>query len=201
VFTKVPGSGGQLSLASCKEQLLYEILDPGAYHQADVIADFRSVRMAELGPDRIAVTGGTGAARPDTLKVSIGYDDGFIGEGQISYAGPGAVERARLAIEVVRERLDLIGAAIGELRCDLIGMDAIDRTGTGATPREVRVRICGRTAAREDAARIGAEVEALYTNGPFGGGGATRSVRPVVAVASTLIPRDTVNPHVVMVEG
>ncbi|GGB42848.1 ABC transporter substrate-binding protein [Sphingomonas metalli] len=201
VFTKVPGSGGQLSLASCKEQLLYEILDPGAYHQADVVADFRSVRLEEVGPDRVAVSGGGGSVRPDTLKVSIGYDDGFIGEGQISYAGPGAVDRARLAIAVVRERLALIDARIDELRCDLIGMDAVDRTGLGSCPREIRVRICGRAAREEDAASIGAEVEALYTNGPFGGGGATRSVRPVVAVASTLIPRDRVSPSVVMVEA
>lgn len=201
IFTKVQGSGGRLSLASCKEQLLYEILDPGAYHQADVVADFRSVRLAEVGTDRIAASGGGGTARPDALKVSIGYDDGFIGEGQISYAGPGAVDRARLAIAVVRERLALIGAAIDELRCDLIGVDAVDRTGLGPPPREVRVRVCGRAACEKDAACIGAEVEALYTNGPFGGGGATRSVRPVVAVASTLIPRERVRPHVVMVEG
>lgn len=201
VLTKVSGSGGRLSLASCKEQLLYEILDPAAYYQADVVADFRSVALSEAGPDRVVVTGGGGAPRPDTLKVSIGYDDGFIGEGQIAYAGPGAVDRARLAGAVVRERLALIEVAVADLRCDLIGVDSVDRTGLGMPPREVRLRVSGRAAREVDAARIGAEVEALYTNGPFGGGGVTRSVRPVVAVASTLIPRDRVTPHVVMVEA
>lgn len=200
VFTKVPGSGGHLSLASCKEQLLYEILDPAAYYQADVIADLRTVRLHEEAPDRVALSGGGGRPRPDTLKVSIGYDDGFIGEGQISYAGPGALPRAELAIEVVRERLAMIGVPLDDARFDLMGIDAVDRTGRGQPPREVRARICVRTATAERARRVGAEVEALYTNGPFGGGGVTRSVRPVVAVASALIPTDAVNPRVIIVE-
>jgi len=198
VLGKVAGSGGHLSLATCKEQLLYEILDPAAYHQAD----FTSVRFADLGDDRVAVSGGGGAARPDTLKVSIGYDDGFIGEGQISYAGPDAVERAQLAAAIVRERLMIVGAAIDELRCDLIGIDSVDRSGRGAsvTPREVRLRVAGRAADAASATAIGAEVEALYTNGPFGGGGVTRLLRPVLAVASTLLPAALVRPTIEMVE-
>lgn len=199
--TKVAGSGGFVSVATCKEQLLYEILDPASYYQADVIADFRSVRLRDAGHDRVAVSGGGGRAKPNTLKVSIGYDDGFIGEGQISYAGPGALERAQIAIEILRERLAIVGVPLDDARFDLMGMDAIDRTGLGAIPREVRVRLCVRSTTAEVAQRVGAEVEALYTNGPFGGGGVTRSMRRVVAVASTLIPADTVQPHVVMVEA
>ncbi|WP_294254942.1 acyclic terpene utilization AtuA family protein [uncultured Sphingomonas sp.] len=203
VLGKVAGSGGALTLASCKEQLLYEILDPGAYAQADVVADFRSVRFAELGPDRIAVSGGDGRPRPDALKVSIGYDDGFIGEGQISYAGPGAVGRARLAAAIVEERLAIIGAPVTELRSTLIGLDSVDRTGRppAVDPREVRLRLVGRSATAEAAALIGREVEALYTNGPFGGGGATAAVRPVLAVASTLIPAAQVRPAITLVEA
>ena len=195
---KVAGSGGSLTVATCKEQLLYEILDPGAYLQADVTADFRTVRFKQTGPDRVAVSGGGGGAQPDTLKVSIGYRDGFSGEGQISYAGPGAVARGRLALDIVRERLRITGVPVADLRCELIGMDAIDRTGrgTGAEPREVRARVAGRAASRVAAERIGAEVEALYTNGPFGGGGVVTSVREVLAVASTLIDRSHIAPAV-----
>jgi hypothetical protein len=195
---KVAGSGGRLSTATCKEQLLYEILDPGAYLQADVVADFRSVAFAELGEDRVAVSGGKGHPRPDTLKVSIGYEDGFSGEGQISYAGPGAVARGRLALDIVRGRLALTGVSVEELQLDLIGVDAMDRTGRPIDhePREVRVRVAGRTSTRAAAERIGAEVEALYTNGPFGGGGAVTAVREVLAVASTLIDRQRVTPTV-----
>lgn len=201
VLGKVRGSGGRLSIASCKEQLLYEILDPAAYRQADVIADFTSVAFEEIGADRIRVRGGGGRPPSGSLKVSIGYDDGFIGEGQISYAGPGAVARGRMAIEIVRERLRLVGAQLSELRMELIGMDSIDRCATSpAEPREVRVRIIARAARERDAAAVGAEVEALYTNGPAAGGGAFRSVRPVVAIASALIPAERVTPRIEMIE-
>jgi hypothetical protein len=202
-LTKVAGSGGALTVASCKEQLLYEILDPGAYLQADVCADFRGVRFDQRGPDLVDVSGGDGTARPATLKVSIGYHDGFIGEGQISYAGPGAVARGRLALDIVRERLALTGVALDELDLSLIGCDAVDR-GAGATgfePAEVRARVAGRARTREAARSVAAEVEALYTNGPFGGGGATGSMRPVIAIASCLIPRELVQPRVVFVEA
>ena len=192
VITKVAGSGGRISLASCKEQLLYELLDPAAYLQPDVTADFSAVRFAELGPDRIAVTGGRGRRRPDTLKVSVGYVDGFVGEGQISYTAPGAVARARLALEIVRERLALTGVQASESRFELIGVDAVHRGGTAAThpdPAEIRVRVAGRTDTMEEAVRVGNEVETLYTNGPAGGGGVSKSARQVVAVVSTLIPQ------------
>ena len=199
VLTKVEGSGGRLSLASCKEQLLYEILDPAAYLQADVTTDFRNVRFVERGEDRIRVTGGEGGPRPRDLKVSIGYADGFIGEGQISYAGPGAVARGRLALQIVRERLALTGVGTRDLQLELIGVDAFDRTGHNhaVEPREVRARVAARTTTRRAAERVGAEVEALYTNGPSGGGGAIASVREVIAVASTLIARGEVHPHVI----
>ncbi|RIA36601.1 uncharacterized protein DUF1446 [Hephaestia caeni] len=197
LLTKVPGSGGRLSVACCKEQLLYEILDPGAYLQADVVADFRTVRFEMAGPDRVRVTGGSGRARPDMLKVSIGYQDGFIGEGQISYAGLGAVARGRLALDIVRDRLAITGIDAEDLQYELIGLDAVDRTGrTGIEPREVRARAVGRSRSAYAAGRIGAEVEALYTNGPSGGGGAVASVRQVLAVTSVLLPRDRVAPAV-----
>jgi len=197
-FGKLPDTGGRLDAATCKEQLLYEILDPGAYLQADVIADFRHVGIAETGPDRVRVRGGTGRPRPHTLKVSISYDDGYAGEGQISYAGPGAVARGELALEIVRERLRLTGTAVTDLRFELIGVNAVDRRAgpRQGEPTEVRARVVGRAASHAAAERIGAEVEALYTNGPFGGGGVTRSVRSVLAVASTLIDRTLVTPTV-----
>ena len=198
ILGKLADSGGRLDTMTVKEQLLYEILDPAAYLQADVSADFRNVGIEQTGPDRVRVSGGKGAPAPDTLKVSIAYHDGYVGEGQISYAGPGAAARGRLAIDIVQERLRIIGAQVDELRCDLIGMDAVDRRGHGAEPSEVRVRISARTPSAAVAATIGAEVEALYTNGPMGGGGVTRSVRKVLAVASTLIPRELVQPRVHM---
>ncbi|KVT04588.1 ABC transporter substrate-binding protein [Burkholderia sp. MSMB1078WGS] len=204
VITKVPHAGGRVSAATCKEQLLYEIHDPSRYLQPDVVADFTRVAVAEEAADRVRVTGGRGTARPDTLKVSVAYVDGWIGEGQISYGGPGALARARLALDIVRERLALTGVAASELRFDLIGVDALYGDATPAArgePAEVRVRVAGRAANAAEAARIGNEVETLYTNGPAGGGGAFKSTREVIAVQSVLLPRAAVTPSFSFVEA
>ncbi|WP_333976719.1 acyclic terpene utilization AtuA family protein [Burkholderia cepacia] len=204
VITKVPHAGGRVSAATCKEQLLYEIHDPARYLQPDVVADFTHVTVAEEAADRVRVTGGRGTARPDTLKVSVAYVDGWIGEGQISYGGPGALERARLALGIVRERLALTGVAATELRFDLIGVDALYGDATPAVrgePAEVRVRVAGRAASAGEAARIGNEVETLYTNGPASGGGAFKSTREVIAVQSVLLPRAAVTPSFSFVEA
>jgi len=192
VITKVPGSGGRVSEATCKEQLLYEIHDPGRYLTPDVTADFRDVTVSEIAQDRVSVRGASGHPRPERLKVSVGYRDGFVGEGQISYAGPGALARARLALEIVAERVRLTAVRCRDLRFELIGVDALHgaRLSTsGCEPYEVRVRVAGRSDSRDEAARIAREVESLYTNGPAGGGGASREVREVIAVASTFLPR------------
>jgi hypothetical protein len=199
VITKVEGSGGAVTAQTCKEQLLYEVHDPVRYIQPDVTADFSQVTIEEIGPDRVRISGARGSERPPTLKVSVGYVDGFIGEGQISYAGPGALARGRLALDIVRERLKLTGVAVSELRFDLIGLDSLHGSQVSAhgnEPYEVRVRVAGRTENLREAVRIGNEVETLYTNGPAGGGGAFKSARDVVAVASVLLPRELVNPHV-----
>ncbi|MCA7922666.1 DUF1446 domain-containing protein [Burkholderia cenocepacia] len=204
VITKVPHAGGRVSAATCKEQLLYEIHDPARYLQPDVVADFTRVTVAEEEADRVRVTGGRGTARPDTLKVSVAYVDGWIGEGQISYGGPGALTRARLALDIVRERLALTGVAASELRFDLIGVDALYGDATPAVrgePSEVRVRVAGRAANAAEAARIGNDVETLYTNGPAGGGGAFKSTREVIAVQSVLLPRAAVTPSFSFVEA
>ena len=203
-ITKVASAGGLVSEATCKEQLLYEIHDPRRYLQPDVVADFSDVRVTQIDSDRVRVCGGTGATRTDTLKVSVAYSDGYIGEGQISYGGPGALARARLALDIVRERLALTGVATSELRFDLIGVDSLHGTTGQAErgePSEVRVRVAGRVASANDALRIGNEVETLYTNGPAGGGGATKSTREVIAVQSVLLPRTLVHPTFEFVES
>ena len=199
VFGKVDGSGGELSVRTCTEQLLYEVHDPSAYIQPDVVADFSTVDFTREGSDRVRVSGGTGHPRTGTLKVTIGYHDGFIGEGQISYAGSGAVNRARLALEIIEERLRIVGADIIEFRGDIIGLNGSLRGGALAFPVEpldVRLRVAGRSKTLRDAERIGREIEATWINGPAGGGGATWSTRDVIAAASALVPRDLVRPSV-----
>lgn len=192
IITKVPGSGGQVTTATCKEQMLYEIHDPASYLTPDVVADFSGVAIDEIGPDRVRVSGASGRARPETLKASIGYVDSYIGEGQMSYAGPGAAGRARLALAIVEERLKLIGIQASEMRYDLLGINAMHGNklaGNSPEPYEVRIRVAGRTDTLAEATRIANEVESLYTCGPAGGGGASKSARNIVAVVSTLLPR------------
>jgi Acyclic terpene utilisation family protein AtuA len=203
VITKVPGSGGVITEATCAEQLLYEVHDPAYYVQPDVVADFSHVTIEELGRDSVRVQGGRGAPRTGTLKISVGYIDGYIGEGQISYAGPGALERGRLALNVVRERLSVTRVQMTETRFDLIGVDSLHGTTIPSErqPYEVRVRVAGRTESMAEAVRIGNEVETLYTNGPAGGGGAWKSAREVVAVASALLPRELAKPTIQYLEA
>jgi hypothetical protein len=204
IITKVEGSGGVVTARTCKEQLLYEVHEPTRYIQPDVTADFSQVTIEETAKDRVRITGGGGSARPATLKVSVGYVDSFIGEGQMSYAGPGALARGRLALDIVRERLKLTGVAASELRFDLIGIDSLHGPQVSVhanEPYEVRLRVAGRTENLREAIRIGNEVETLYTNGPAGGGGAFKSARDVVAVASVLLPRELAQPQVQFVGG
>ena len=196
VITKVSGSGGRVSRATCTEQLIYEVHDPAAYLTPDVTADFSRVSFVEESVDRVRAQGAAGRARPERLKVSVGYLDGWIGEGQMSYGGPGAVARAQLAREVVLKRLELMGVKMQDVRAELIGMDSLHGPRSSVEPWEVRLRVAARCEERSEAVRVGNEVETLYTNGPSGGGGASKSVRQVVAVASLLLPRDAVNPRI-----
>jgi hypothetical protein len=140
------------------------------------------------------VSGAGGRPKPGDLKVSVGQYEGWIGEGQISYAGPGAVARARLAAEIVAERLRLVGFNGSDVRYDVIGQDALH--GSASAPPgdayEVRLRVAARAATESQAAMVPREVESLYTNGPAGGGGASSSVRRVLSMRSTLLSRDAV---------
>ncbi|NWD62825.1 acyclic terpene utilization AtuA family protein [Pseudomonas sp. IPO3774] len=196
LITKVAGSGGRVSRATCTEQLIYEVHDPAAYLTPDVCADFSLVAFTEEAVDRVRAHGASGRPRPEALKVSVGYLDGWIGEGQISYGGPGAVARAQLARDVVLKRLELTGVRMQDVRAELIGVDSLHGPRSTVEPWEVRLRIAARCAERSEAVRVGNEVETLYTNGPSGGGGASKSLRQVVAVASLLLPRHAVNPRI-----
>ena len=199
IITKVEGSGGRVSVMSCKEQLLYELHDPAYYYQPDVIADFSKVTLADAGDDRVAVSGASGRPPTGLLKVTIGFRDSFVGEGEMSYAGPNALARARLALDIVRARLELTNVETSELRLDIIGVDAVHcgaGVGTGPEPREVRIRVAGRTKSLSQAIRIGNEVETLWSNGPAGGGGGRKTAREIIATASTMIDMGQVRPSI-----
>ncbi|MGB3800041.1 MAG: acyclic terpene utilization AtuA family protein [Lewinella sp.] len=191
-ISKIVGTGGRIDLRTAKEQLLYEVVDPHAYLTPDVAADFTTVHLEATGTDAVSVNGGSGDRKPDTLKVSVGYRAGYRGEGEISYAGPGAESRARLAGEIVAERLS---GQLDQLRVDIIGVDSVHLSvGQSAEPREARVRVSGAAATGVIAARVGEEVVALYSNGPWGGGGARKSTAEMVGIVSVLLNRTLISP-------
>jgi len=199
IVTKVDGSGGLVTKDTCTEQMVYEIHNPKEYFTPDCVADFSNVTFENVGKDVVSVKGATGREKTDTLKVSLGYKDCFIGEGELSYGGPNCYERAKLAAEIVEKRLALTNVKYDELKIDIIGINGIYKNNDRKynTPEEVRLRVAARTKAKYDAVQIGNEVETLYTNGPAGGGGATKSVSEIVSVASILIPRNDVEAEVI----
>jgi hypothetical protein len=197
VIGKAAGTGGCVTLATVKEQLLYEVHDPAAYLTPDVTADIREARVAEAGPDRVALSGVRGHERPETLKVTAFYEGGWLAEGGISYAGPGAEARARLAAEILAKRLPELA-----LRVDLIGVASLFADDAGrllaatapGEARDVRLRVAARSESREAAERLAQEVTALYTCGPAGGGGVRTAIRPRLSTASCFVPRAAVKP-------
>lgn len=207
VITKLADAGGCVTVQTCTEQLLYEIENPAQYFQPDVVADFSQVQLIQAAPDRVQATGASGSPRTDTLKVTLGYRDGFVGEGQISYAGPNARARGQLALELVKARLADAGLGDFEARYDLIGVNAIFGNAPACQnmadtePTEVRLRVAVRVQTQAQAIDIANEVEALYTNGPAGGGGASKSVREVIAATAMLMPRAVIQTQTVLLDN
>ena len=199
---KTPGSGGRVDVMTCTEQQLYEIHDPAAYYTPDCVLDITGIRLIQEAKDRVRVEGAKAKPRTDTYKVTVGYADGYIGEGEVSYGGIDAVARAKWAAEVVKERLRLRGFVYDDFRVDLIGISSLHGdTGDRPEPYEVRLRMAGRTPDRRAAQAIGFEVRAMHINGPGGaGGGCEPRVRDVLAVKSVLLPKRLVKTSVV-VEG
>ena len=197
-ISKLADAGGRVDLATCKEQLLYELHDPAEYVTPDCVLDVTELELQQAGPDRVSFRGARARPRTPTYKVTVGYHDGFIGEGQISYAGPNAVAKAKWAAEIVQQRLADRGFAYPETRVDLIGMSSVHGMAPSRPePYEVRMRLACRTDDRKAAEAVGFEVRALHVNGPGGGGGGSDPmVKEVLAVQSVLIPRPLVDPQV-----
>ena len=200
IISKVEGTGGVVNLQTAKEQLLYEVVNPHAYFTPDVVADFTSVCLKQIAENQVHVSGGTGKTKPETYKVSVGYKAFFLGEGEISYAGQNAFERAKLAGQIIAERLKM---TIKELKIDYIGVQSV--YPLSITPprfsQEVRLRIVGKAKTLEQAALISEEVEALYTNGPAGGGGVRKYVSEIIGIVSILTKRADIIPKITIFES
>jgi len=203
IISKTPGTGGMVTRNTCKAQLLWELHNPEAYLTPDVTADFSHVHFEEVGPDQVRMSGAGGRARPAELKALIGIRQGYIGEGQVSWGGPGCYEKAKAAAEIVKARLEPVMEDIDDLRVDFIGVNSImgpEAPQPETPPNEVRLRIAGRTRTEEAAIRIGQEMEMMWF-GPVGASGVSQDIRPCLAMYSTQVPRDLVQPSIVTEAG
>ena len=198
VITKLTDTGGMVTTQTVKEQLLYEVHNPTAYLTPDVTADFSRVNVAEVGADRVQVSNAGGAARPDQLKVTVAFDGGYLAEAEVSYAGPGAVDRAALASTIVKDRINKVHGIQTSCRTDLIGLNALHQLETESTPnvQDVRLRTALRTNKHDAAQALLWEVESLLCCGPAGGAGYRGRIEPSVLTYSTFVKRDQVTPKI-----
>jgi len=196
VVGKAAHTGGLVDERTVKEQLLYEVHDPAAYLTPDVVADITEATVAQVGPDRVRLSGVRGHPRTATLKANVFFDGGWIGEGEISYAGRNAEARARLAMDILRKRM----APLLPLRFDLIGVSSVlaDDAGRmlGAQPAgdctDIRLRVAGQHQDLAVVDRLLRELTALWTCGPAGGGGVRVAKRQRLSTRSCLIAREQV---------
>ena len=198
VITKLTDTGGMVNTQTVKEQLLYEVHNPNAYLTPDVTADFSRVNVAEVGADRVQVSNAGGAVRPDQLKVTVAFDGGYLAEAEVSYAGPGAVDRAALASTIVKDRINKVHGIQTSCRTDLIGLNALHQLETEFTPnvQDVRLRTALRTNKHDAAQALLWEVESLLCCGPAGGAGYRGRIEPSVLTYSTFVKRDQVTPKI-----
>ena len=201
VVTKHPGTGGRVTVATVKEQLLYELGDPTAYLTPDCRADFTSLRLRQQGPDRVEVYGVRGGPRPPTLKTSFTFAAGYQAVGSLVYSWPQAVAKARAAEAMVRARLDRLGLRFEEVHGEVLGAGACHGSAAAPAPDppEVVLRMGVRAAERAPVERFTREMIPLVLNGPptaTGFGEGRPRARQVVAHHASLLPREEVETRV-----
>lgn len=201
VVTKHPGTGGAVNRHTVIEQMVYEIADPRAYFTPDCVADFTSIQVEDDGPDRVRLSGGTGAPAPAQLKASISYHAGWKATGSLVYCWPSALEKAYAADRIVRQRLAQLGLEFDEVYSEFVGFNACHGPAAppAADPPEVMLRIGARGASKAAVDRFTRELVPLVLSGPPGAtgyGDGRPSVREVIAYWPALLPREEITARV-----
>jgi hypothetical protein len=205
IISKTPGSGGEVTVASVSEQMVYEIHDTGSYLTADVTADFSEITLEQVGPDQVKMGGVTGRPAPATLKVNMGYKAGFIGSAQFSYTWPNAIDKAKRAVELLEERLERVNFKYYDRRVEYVGANSmwapLVPEPSDPDALEVTVRYAARVPERDEARKIFTELVPVCNNGPAGLGGlGTRlPITELFAIWPALIPRERVVQTVEMI--
>ena len=203
--TKHSGTGGRIDSHGVKEQLLYEIGDPRRYMTPDVVADFTSLHLEDIGPDRVRGCGVHGAPRPEMLKVSISYHAGWKAAGTLVYSWPQALEKARAADRITRQRIAQLGLEFDEIYTEYFGVNACHGPAARPVddPPEVQLRIGVRGPDKRAVDRFTREMIPLVLTGPPGGTGygeGRPQVREIVAYWPALVPREEIRTRVEVVE-
>ncbi len=202
VVTKHDGTGGRVSVASVTEQLLYEMGDPENYITPDCIVDFTTIKLRQLGKDRVGVSGVEGGPATDSLKVSISYSWGYKAVGSLTYAWPDALKKARRADRILRKRLDRLDLRFDEILTEMVGVDATHGRLSGRPSPdipEVQLRVGVRSRDRSSVERFTREIAPLILNGPpsvTGFAGGRPKVEEIVAYWPALIPKSEIEPKV-----
>jgi Acyclic terpene utilisation family protein AtuA len=180
-ISKPPNTGGAVNVETVSEQLLYEVGDPASYMTPDVVADFTSVSLHDLGRDVVEVRSPRGKPATDTYKVSIAYRDGYAASGTLLIFGPHAAAKARRCGDMVRARLKRAGAEPAHFGVECLGAgDCVPGVvAASAEPPEVVLRIAVRDARKAVVERFSKELAPLVTSGPPGVTGYTTG-RPAV---------------------
>ncbi|MEP7062753.1 MAG: acyclic terpene utilization AtuA family protein [Betaproteobacteria bacterium] len=199
VVTKLPDTGGRVDAFTVKEHLVYEIGDPRGYIVPDGVVDFTSVRLTDLGNDRVRVSDVRGKPQPDQLKLLIGYSDGWIGEGLLMFPWPRAFARAEKARQTLLERFERLGLVADEIEFSYVGVNSLH--GPAAPIKnvddlnEVGLRVAVHTRTREDAEKVRRACAQMWIMGPGGTSfGVPIKSRPVVSLWPALVPRELA-PH------
>ncbi len=207
IITKPRGTGGLISTATVTEQLLYEMHDPSRYLVPDVTADVTELRLEEYAANRIYVSGITGTAPPETLKITVCVEGGWLAEAEMSYSGANGFARAELAGNIVKTRMAESGCN-QEIRMDVFGAYSVLDGGVLTPERraslrfddDYRLRLSLVSDTRETAQQLHDELQSLYCSGPAAGGGFRGSVTEQMSSASVLVPRSAIEPHVRVTE-
>lgn len=208
VVTKHENLGGKVSFETVSEQLLYEIGDPKNYITPDCVADFTSIKLEDLGNNKVRVYNVTGFKETDSYKVSCSYQSGFSAVGNLTYSWPQAVTKAKAADKILRKRLENLNLNFEEIRTEIVGYDSchgpLSKKINEDDINEVVLRIAVRSQDYKSVERFGKEIAPLILTGPpsvtgFAGGRPRPS--DVVAYWPALIPKNLVEPKVKILEA
>jgi hypothetical protein len=205
VLTKAGGTGGVVNRATATEQLLHEISDPKAFLSPDVIVDWTSIVLEDLGGDRVRVSGMRGAPPPSTLRVSVTYRDGYKAVLMWPYTWPYARQKAEAAIRKIEHTVARLGLRLEATRADIFGTGAIHGARIAAAgldctePPEVLVRFAARGVDRQDLERLAAQQAPMHKGPPGLAGhlaGGRGQVTPIYSHWATLVPASSVSARI-----